>query len=471
MKLTRCTTLLVALVGCYASNAQIYTADNGLTTSGTGTSTKVSLGGTLTGNTTFQMGSNNFYFMGNGSLGIRTSSPQAPVHAYKNISGNFDPVMILEDALADGYVMFQMKGTGRQYHLGLGNASETYFGLANKFFIWDQNAQQPRMVVDPNGYIGMGTTAPATRLSIAGFTAGTSGLQFTQMNSASSVSTSNGKVLSLDASGNVILVNDVGSTTSVWALNGNSGTTAGPDFIGTNDHVDLIFKTGSAERIRLFAGGNMGVGITSDNTHRLQVNGNIWSNGSLILPTGAGAGKVLTSDASGVASWQTTVAGWGLGGNTVGVAKTFGTTDNYDLPFITNNTERMRIGANGNIGIGTVNISDATYKLFVESGIRTRRVKVDQVSPWPDYVFKPGYNLLSLTQLEEYIQKHNHLPEVPSAAEVANEGIELGDNQAVLLKKIEELTLYVIEQNKKMEEQQKRIESLEKTISTTKKNP
>jgi hypothetical protein len=104
----------------------------------------------------------------------------------------------------------------------------------------------------------------------------------------------------------------------------------------------------------------------------------------------------------------------------------------------------------GNVGIGTTNITDANYKLFVETGIRTRKVKVDQ-STWPDYVFYQQYKLPSLIEVESFIKSNNHLPDVPSAAEVEKDGLNLGDNQAVLLKKIEELTLYLIDINKKVD--------------------
>jgi hypothetical protein len=115
-----------------------------------------------------------------------------------------------------------------------------------------------------------------------------------------------------------------------------------------------------------------------------------------------------------------------------------------------NGNWRMVVDQNGQIGIGTTNISDASYKLFVETGIRTRKVKVDQTA-WPDFVFARNYKLPSLKELEQFILKNQHLPEVPSAKEVEKNGIDLGDNQALLLKKIEELTLYVIEQNKQID--------------------
>lgn len=203
------------------------------------------------------------------------------------------------------------------------------------------------------------------------------------------------------------------------------------------------------ERMRISAAGNVGIGTTSP-SQKLDVNGNIKVSG-IILSTDAAAGKVLTSDASGNATWQTATgssSGWAFGGNAVGALTKIGTTNNYSLPFITNNIERMRIdAATGNIGIGTANINDPAYKLYVEAGIRTRKVKVDQ-TVWSDYVFDVGYPLRSLKEVEQFIRDNHHLPEVPSAAEVEQNGLDLGDNQATLLKKIEELTLYLIDANK-----------------------
>jgi hypothetical protein len=120
---------------------------------------------------------------------------------------------------------------------------------------------------------------------------------------------------------------------------------------------------------------------------------------------------------------------------------------------LSNAIHSLVIHNSGQVGIGTsytkTGFSDLNYKLFVEGAVRARKVTVDQVA-WPDYVFENNYSLPSLAEVERFIQLHKHLPGVPSAKEVETDGLDLGSNQAILLKKIEELTLYSIEQDKKI---------------------
>lgn len=112
----------------------------------------------------------------------------------------------------------------------------------------------------------------------------------------------------------------------------------------------------------------------------------------------------------------------------------------------------------GRVGIGTAN---PDYSLTVNGGVHAREVRVDLSIPGPDYVFEKEYQLLSIEELQTYIDKHGHLPDVPSANEMKRDGVELATMNLVLLKKVEELTLYVIEQDKISRELKERIKALE----------
>jgi hypothetical protein len=155
-----------------------------------------------------------------------------------------------------------------------------------------------------------------------------------------------------------------------------------------------------------------------------------------------------------------------IGGNNnvyIGDVKAFSTTSNNEL-----NINKWIVGNNGTIGIGEftnqlpadgIAADGEKYKLFVKDGIKTEKVKVDIAASngWADYVFQKDYKLMPLNNVEKFINENGHLPEVPTTEEAIKNGIELKEMNILLLKKIEELTLYTIEQ-------QKRIEALEKKV-------
>jgi hypothetical protein len=116
------------------------------------------------------------------------------------------------------------------------------------------------------------------------------------------------------------------------------------------------------------------------------------------------------------------------------------------MTFNTNNdSEQVRISASGNVGIG---ITDpGSFKLAVNGKTWSTEVQVAVTRP-PDYVFEPTYNLKPLAEIETYIKENKHLPEVPSAKEMEENGVQLGEMNMLLLRKIEELTLHLIDQNK-----------------------
>src|SRR5690606_37491030 len=140
-------------------------------------------------------------------------------------------------------------------------------------------------------------------------------------------------------------------------------------------------------------------------------------------------------------------------------------TDFIGLAFFTQGTnapgpmyESMRIARSGNVGIGTTNPDS---KLTVAGKIHSQEVKVT-VNAGADYVFENNYNLPSLEEVQQFIQENGHLPEIASAKDMEANGIHLSEMNIKLLQKIEELTLYAIEQEKEIKEQKKEIERLKK---------
>lgn len=131
---------------------------------------------------------------------------------------------------------------------------------------------------------------------------------------------------------------------------------------------------------------------------------------------------------------------------------------NYNKPW-------MVFTPSGNIGIG---ITSPQSKLDVNGTIRSKEVKIEATG-WADFVFSEDYKLPSLYEVETHIKAKGTLPDIPSEQEVQENGVNLGDMQVKLLQKIEELTLYTIEQQKQLEEQGKLIRTLQQQIDNLKK--
>lgn len=217
-------------------------------------------------------------------------------------------------------------------------------------------------------------------------------------------------------------------------VNGTISSTSGgfrlPDGTLLASAADLGSSTSplwniSAENEISYSGGNVGIGVT-DPEAELHIDADeAWS--------------ILYTRSNAYPNIKVRCGLSGSGGN-------------YGLRFQTtladpNWSETLFLGANGRVGIGTVN--PGTYKLAVEGIIGAREVIVT-LDSWADFVFADDYPLMSLSETESYIQENRHLPDVPSAEEVEEDGISLGEMNAILLQKIEELTLHLIEQEKRI---------------------
>jgi hypothetical protein len=257
------------------------------------------------------------------------------------------------------------------------------------------------------------------------------------------------------------------SNDNVYRTTLNSGNVAKMDmgFDGAKGYIKFGAHTGGGQRDNIFymrgSDGNIGIG-TANPLAKLEVyNGNILvrnaaniDNESTIMI--AHSIKYADRDTFGISLRTITQSS---GTNAYGMQ--FFTQESY----ITGQTEKLRILGNGNVGIGVIN---PTNKLDVNGTIHSKEVKVDLLG-WSDFVFKKNYKLPTLEEVENHIKEKGHLENIPSEEEVLKNGINLGEMDSKLLQKIEELTLYSINQNKKIEEQAKEIESLRALVSRIEK--
>jgi len=232
---------------------------------------------------------------------------------------------------------------------------------------------------------------------------------------------------------------------STWGGNlkigGNGRGTSNASVVSTNGNLHLDSKNGNALYLNHYSygntyinprGGNVGIGTASPS--------------SLLT---------LNSDSASVITLQQ---------NNLTKSSIIGELDGAsggNLEFWTredggNNTQKMVIKSSGNVGIG---ITTPDAKLAVNGNIHTKEVKVDLIG-WSDFVFGSDYNLPTLKEVEQHIKEKGHLRDIPSAEDVAKNGIYLGEMDSKLLQKIEELMLYTIKQEKE-------IETLKKQVSKT----
>lgn len=222
---------------------------------------------------------------------------------------------------------------------------------------------------------------------------------------------------------------------------------------GAKAPIELNWRGGGVSPFKIAPNGYIGLGISTPE-YPLHINGS----NPVIALTSTGSAK-WSAFRGNAATWL-----FGYNGESGAEDISLGTQDGTGtrtLTFAAGGSARMKVSSNGNIGIGTLTPSEM---LSVNGKIRAKEIKVETIN-WPDYVFHSSYQLPDLKATEQFINKNQHLPEMPSAAEVEKDGINLGEMNAKLLKKIEELTLHLIEQNKLNHEQNERIRQLEKQVN------
>jgi hypothetical protein len=148
---------------------------------------------------------------------------------------------------------------------------------------------------------------------------------------------------------------------------------------------------------------------------------------------------------------------------------------NYDGDFENGVEVQSDLRVTGQVNVGSVNFKnvsgsqiDMSGSLRVTGKIATTEVCVTPNAVWCDYVFEKDYKLMPLKDLGKYVTENKHLPEIPTTAEVAKSGVNIGEINVLYLKKIEELTLYVLQQQKQLELQQKQLETQQAQINSLK---
>jgi hypothetical protein len=195
--------------------------------------------------------------------------------------------------------------------------------------------------------------------------------------------------------------------------------------------------------------GNVGIGTTTPLAAKLAVIGNISFDAF-----SSNQERIIGLQRSDGAGWTNTPH---LSFKTDGNANGYITISTINSG-VAGHPDMVTFNYNGNVGIGT---TSPQYMLDVAGQVRAAAF-VAPSQTYADFVFKPGYKLEPLSDVEASIQKDGHLPGIPSEAEAKAHGIDLASMQVKLLQKIEELTLHVISQEKRLDEQNGRIDQLEK---------
>jgi hypothetical protein len=319
--------------------------------------------------------------------------------------------------------------------------TEASFGkVANAGFYFSTYLNHPmsfktnsldRLWINGDGNIGINTTSPQSKLDV------------------------NGQIRRSNVSNNwnpTLWNNPTGWTPEIGIYDQNGGATGGFTTINNGFNVGL----GIVSYDRLF---HSFTGNSVFKTVQLHAPNNNDRNYGLVMRTNANAANtepwISKANINTIYSLNTAMNIGTYGG---GDLRFFA---NFDVNSSVTPAIAVKFGTQ-NVGIGTE--PSANYKLAVNGDAIATKMVVKANSAWPDYVFKPDYDLTPLSTIAHFIKENGHLPEMPTEKEVAENGIDLGSVETKLLKKVEELTLYLLQQQQLIEKQQLQIDELVKKM-------
>jgi hypothetical protein len=344
----------------------------------------------------------------NGNVGIGTTSPDAKLHVQADVANN-------------ALQVYNTNSLGYGAIIRAGANNNSVWALR----VQGNNGGNEGLYVSSSGNVGIGTTSPepGAKLEVNGDIYLSKGVNRTISIPAINNPGVVGYSLTIKAGSNSDLAGIGGD---LYLNGGNGGLNGSPGNV-------ILANNGGA----VITGGSVSMGGPLD------VSGNIKANnGSVLFGTNGSLDLRASGNNMRIENWN----------------------NDSDISFhvrpVGTMTEVLTIKGNtGNVGIGTTN-PDPAYKLSVNGTIRAKEIKVN--TNWSDFVFEDNYKLMPLSEVEEFVKKNKHLPDIPSEKEVKKNGVSVGEMQSKLLQKIEELTLYVIDQNKKMDKLEKENELLRK---------
>jgi hypothetical protein len=387
--------------------------------------------------------------LANGSIGIGTNNPN-----YKlEVAGN-----VVNSTPSNGYIGLTgdlpgysnnvyptLKTSYTNLYFSANGKYSAYIGGTDAVFGLNDAAATAKVLLNSNGNsylnggkLGIGIATPLEKLHVEGnIYIGTNQMQFLSSNGG------NNRIHS--------------ATTGSWTFKSrfddmvlDAGESAG-------NERKIFFRTAGSDRMMINSDGNVGLGTITPQ-EKLHVEGNVY--------IGTNQMQFLSSNGGNNRIHSATTGSWTFKSRFDDMVLDAGESAGNErkIFFKTAGSDRMIINSDGNIGIGT---TSPDQKLTVKGIVHTQEVRVDLTGAvTPDYVFEPDYNLTSLSEIETYVKENKHLPEVPSAKQMEEEGLNLKEMNLLLLKKVEELTLYVIDLKNENIEQQKKLSNQQQQIDT-----
>jgi len=217
-----------------------------------------------------------------------------------------------------------------------------------------------------------------------------------------------------------------------------------------------------SQKMILNSSGNVGIG-TATPANNLQIGTQASSPGSSPLTFSLGGTYSSTAGANPklkIYDNGTVFYGFGVSANEMDAMAPSGS----GFAWFVNGSQKMILNSSGNVGIGTATVPTG-YAFAVNGSAVATSMVVKLAANWPDFVFKKDYLLPSLSKLKTYIDQNHHLPEMPTEQEINKDGLNLGDMNKLLVKKVEELTLYLIDKDSKIKDEDEKIKQQDDKIS------